>query len=293
MTIQKLVDSFRIFDGVYKRDEIEEALTKKEEIIPCLIEVLEDVCSAPEEYAEREDHFGHIYALMLLGHFKESRAHEVIVKLLSLPGELPFQLFGDTVTEDAPIILLSTCGGDFEEIKKLALNQEANEFCRGAALEAIAYGVVAKALEREDAIRFYEEALENRKSELPSHFHNDLACCILDLYPEELLELVRQAYEDGYIDSGYVGFHSFEETLNKGKEKCLEKLHLEMEGRSLEDLHQRMSWWACFDQENRNEPITVKNVPRKEKSKESKQKKKKQQQAKASKRKNRKKKKKK
>ena len=84
------------------------------------------------------------------------------MKLLSLPGELPFQLFGDTVTEDAPIILLSTCGGDFEEIKKLALNQEANEFCRGAALEAIAYGVVAQALEREDAIRFYEEALENR-----------------------------------------------------------------------------------------------------------------------------------
>ena len=287
MHIKEIIDSLKLFDRTYKDNEIEEALARKDEIIPYLIEILEEVLSYPEKYKEDENCFGHIYSLMLLGHFKENRAHKIIVDLFSLPNDLPSQLFGDTVTEDLHVVLLNTCGGTFQEIKRLALNQEAYEYCRGSALKAIAYGVVSGILAREDAILFYKELLENRKRAPHSHFYDALACCILDLYPEELIELIKQSYEDGYINPGYVGFESFEEALNEGKEKCLERLSDELEERSLENLHQHMSWWACFKHESSGNLICSEKGSKKQGKK---QKKNKTRIIKASKRKNRKKK---
>ena len=117
MHIKEIIDSLKLFDRTYKHEEIEEALARKDEIIPYLIEILEEVLSYPIKYAEDENYFGHIYSLMLLGHFKENRVHKIIVDLFSLPNDLPSQLFGDTVTEDLPVILLNTCGGMFQEIK--------------------------------------------------------------------------------------------------------------------------------------------------------------------------------
>ncbi|RLB78142.1 MAG: hypothetical protein DRH24_14955 [Deltaproteobacteria bacterium] len=41
---------------------------------------------------------------MLLGHFREHRAHKVIVDLFSLPNNIPHELFGDITTGDLPVI---------------------------------------------------------------------------------------------------------------------------------------------------------------------------------------------
>ncbi|RJP85577.1 MAG: DUF1186 domain-containing protein [Desulfobacteraceae bacterium] len=66
---------------------------------PRLIEILENVLADPEKYAEDEILYDHIYAVMLLGHFKEPNAHKVIIGLFSLPGNMPSKLFGDITTQ--------------------------------------------------------------------------------------------------------------------------------------------------------------------------------------------------
>ena len=48
--------------------------------------VLEKVLSDPIRYVQEPNHFGHIYAIELLGHFREPRAHHVIVDLFSWPA---------------------------------------------------------------------------------------------------------------------------------------------------------------------------------------------------------------
>ena len=94
---------------------------------PFLIEILENVLTDPGQYIENDGRYDHIYALMLLGHFKESKAHNVIVDLFSLPDKIPDELFGDLTTTDLPTLLLRTCGGSIERIKSLATNK--NEYC--------------------------------------------------------------------------------------------------------------------------------------------------------------------
>lgn len=78
------------------------------------------------------------YAMYLLVKWREPRAYTLIVRWLSLPGEAAFAIGGDTVTDEGGRFLASTCGGDLEPIKALIVNREANEYCRGQAIEALA-----------------------------------------------------------------------------------------------------------------------------------------------------------
>lgn len=249
MEIKTIIENLEsTSDMKYKRAEIDEALNRREEIIPFLIDILEKALENPDDIIEKHNYIGHYYALLLLGHFKEKSAHELILRLFSLPDEKSSDLFGDIVTEVLPCILLNTCGGCFDGIKRLALNTNAYEYCRGSALKAMNFGVAEGSISREEVLSFYKTILENRKSEPSSFFFDELASCVCDLYPEELMDIITECYEDDYINPGYIGIDSFEEALAAGKEKCLENIIKDMKLSSLDDIHAVMSWWACFEE---------------------------------------------
>lgn len=289
MEITELLKSFETYDDTYKRDEIDAALIQREEITPHLISALEKVLQDPEKYADpNSDYWGHIYAFMLLGHFGETQAHDVIVDLFSLPNDLPSDLFGDSVTGDLPIVLLRTCGGNMERIKSLILNKSAYDYCRGSALQALSYALLEGYITREEIVSFYRELFSEEEAP-ESAFHDMLATCIYDIYPEELMDTIEKAYDEGLINPGYIGYEDFTEILKGSKEKCLDSLRAEMQERQIDNIHDRMSWWACFKQPQRSlsrdsSSKLLNNKPKQDK----KNKKSKKKQTKASKKENRK-----
>ena len=70
----------------------------REAMIPPLIRALDN---ATERIAAGADVDGqaHFFALFLLTEFRATEALPAVVRALSLPGEGPFDLFGDTITE--------------------------------------------------------------------------------------------------------------------------------------------------------------------------------------------------
>lgn len=291
--IREVLKGFREFDGVYKQELVDEAIELKGEIIPYLIEVLENVRAEPNRYIEDPDRWDHIYAVMLLGHFREPRAHNVMVDIFSLPDRLANDVFGDIVTEDLPAILMRTCGGSLDQIKSLALNRKADDFCRASALHAMAYSVIEGITTREVILSFYETLFTGHEAEKHSDFWGLLACIVYELYPEEVMETINRAYEDGLIHPEMIGHNDFKKALARGKEECLADLKRNYERSSLDDVHKSMSWWACFDGNDTDplppyipppEPIYIieEDTKKKEKAK-----KKKRKMEKASKRKNR------
>lgn len=246
--IAEILKSFEIFDGIYKREQIDAAIQLKEEITPYLIEILEDVLAKPAEYTDNQDYYAHIYALYLLGNFREHRAHKVIIDLFSLPGDIPSDLFGDTVTEDLSVILYRTCGGSIELIKSLILNNEAYEYCRASSLEALEFAVAECIIQRDEIITFLGSIVDN-KAEYDYDFLSHTARSICHLYPEELMDKVKITLEDELIDRWLIGENDFERALDDGKEKCLERIRTELQRRSLDNLHKSMSSWACFKSE--------------------------------------------
>lgn len=296
-TIPEILAALKIFDHTYKREEIDAAIGLKDRITPHLIAILENLLADPQPYIEDESLYDHIYAVMLLGHFKEPKAHQVIIDIFSLADDVPDQLFGDICTADLPVILLNTCNGAIENIKSMILNRKADNYCRLSACQALAYAVVEGHILRENALGFFNSLFTGAEADEISDFWSLLAMIILDLYPEESMEVIKQAYDDELIFSGMVQFSDFEKTLLLGRDKCLEKLKTDLEKDSLDDIHARMSWWHCFAQESKAFPSAgfddgmfsgySKQVSDKVQKDKKKNKKKKRKQAKASKKKNR------
>ncbi|WP_028581530.1 DUF1186 domain-containing protein [Desulfogranum japonicum] len=293
MEIHELIQSLEIFDKKYKREEIDEALRKRDEITPHLIHLLENVLQNSEKYAARDSkYWGHIYAFMLLGYFGETKAHDVIVNLFSLPNEQPEYLFGDSVTEGLPIVLLRTCGGNVEKIKELILNKEAYDYCRGSALRALSYALIEGYITREEILTFYRELFSVEPTSPDSAFHDLLASCIHDIFPEELMDVIENAYNEELIDPFFISYKDFTDVLMVGKEKCLDNLRRKIERSQIYNIHDSMSTWACFDQpEKKMSKNTPTGLLQNKKKPNPKIKKSKRKQSKASKKANRKKKK--
>ena len=297
-TIPEILESFNTYDGIYKREQIDAAINMKDEITPHLIKILEDAYTDYEKYISDENLYNHIYALMLLGHFKEPKSHKVIIDLFSLPGDIPNKLFGDLTTSNLPVILLNTCGGSVKLIKSLILNKDAYDYCKVSACQALSYSVIKGYVSRESVLKLFGTLFTGEEADEISDFWGLMADFACDLYPEEIIDVIQQAYEDGLIMPGMTAYSDFEDALELGKDECLEKLKVDLERNRFEDIHDSMSWWACFNEksdvlspssgmENGLLPDDSGHPSSKSQKKKTKAKKKKQKQAKASKKKNR------
>ena len=284
-SLHETIRDLELYDGAYKREAVDAAIRLKDEITPALIDVLEEIIISPDEYSGMENYFGHIYAVMLLGHFRAVKAHTTIIDLSKLPDNILEDLFGALVFEDLPAILFRTCGGSFDEIKSLISNNIASDRSRYAALNSMVLGVLDGALDRDETLAFFSSLFTGEEADYPSEFWYFLGRCVYDLYPEELMDTIKKAYAEGLIDSGMIGIKDFESALEKGKEEFLEERRLDEKKRSMDDIHGRMSWWACFDRKIDVPRISISPKPkRKTKSNKKKNRKK---MKKASKKKNR------
>ncbi len=285
--VSEILASFKYYDGVYKREEINAAIELKEEITPALIKVLEDLLSNPQVYIEDGELYDHIYSVMLLGHFKEHRVHKLLIDIFCLPDDLPDKLFGDICTSDLPALLFNTCNGSIDSMKSMVRNTAVNEYIRISGCQAIAYSTVSGYVSREDTIEFFNSLFTGNEADKTSDFWGLLACIVCDLYPEEIMDTIEASYENGLISPGIIGYESFKKTLDMGKEKSLQVLKEDMERHSLDDFHAAMSWWACF-QDNTKHSGSLKLKAQKASSrKQSSAKKKKRKQSKKSRKKNR------
>lgn len=297
LSIDEIVAAFEFNDGVYQREMVDAAIERMDEIRPRLIEILQQVLADPEPYIENEDRMDHIYALMLLGHFRAEAAHGVIADLFSLSDEILDDIYGDIVTGDLSAILANTCGGSLERMKTMALDLRVGEYARLSALEGMAYCVADDFTLREEVVALFGTLFTGKEAQEGSDFWGLLANTICDIYPEENMPVIEQAYEDGLISPDMIGFDSFEQVLKEGPEVTFDKLRARREAYSLEDLHASMAWWACFEGgDDLFSPAgptdlffsdTYAPAMAKSKKKEKAKKKKKRKQAKTSKRKNR------
>jgi len=283
--ISAILQALERFRGRYEREAVDSAIAHREEITPYLIESLEKLAANPA-VLEDEEYYLYIYAVFLLGHFQEIRAHGAIVEVFGLSDGAAYELFGDIITENLPIILFNTCGGNFDLIKSLILNRQADEYARGSAARALVFAVAAGLLPREEAMTFFSTVFTGEEAEPDSAFWGLITDCVLDLQPQELMPLIEEADARGLLDGSFLVDEDFSRALNQSIDQCLEDVRREMQRDSLDDLHRQMSWWASFKNEEEFPFVPFTDSTTKKSKKEKKQKKKKKM-AKASRRKNR------
>jgi hypothetical protein len=110
-------------------EAIREARGHRDLMVPRLIKVLKDAISAARAGDVPEGN-AHFFAIFLLTEFQAEEALPVILEAFSLPGELPFDLFGDAVTSTLPRILARFAGDRPEVMDALIGDPALNKYVR-------------------------------------------------------------------------------------------------------------------------------------------------------------------
>ncbi len=246
--IDEIITALETYDGEYKREYIDAALARRDEIIPELIAILEKVNADPEHYLyEVEDYFGPFSAIFLLGHFKAVEGHRAIIEFVSLPEEIPDYFLGDLITEDLGAILFETCGGSLDEIKGLVLNREADAYCRSAAMRALGYAVAERTVSRDEVLAFLGPLFTGKEANRYSSFWDLLASTIYEIHPKGMMDVINHAFERHLISPRMTSPKNFEQQMAKPVEEVLDDLRANLKRYTPDDFHKRMAWWACFN----------------------------------------------
>jgi Protein of unknown function (DUF1186) len=95
----------------------------------------------------------------------------------------------------------------------------------------------------------YFHALFQKLERTPSQVWDALACRCADLWPGELMDDLRSAWEEELISRGMINWEDIEAWHARGKEGCLQ--YMKERYTLITDVVEEMAWWACFDKDRK------------------------------------------
>jgi hypothetical protein len=250
MDVEEILAELSKYRGYFPRKAVEEAIRQQTAITPRLLRALEDAATYAQLPGEPEPPFLPLYAIHLLAQFRERRAYPLIAKLCRVPGMVVEDLLGETIAEGLPRILATVFDGDMAPIRSIIENEAGNEWVRGAAVHAL--GILGRRgiVERADVIAYFGELFHGRLERKSTHVWNDLAVESADLHATILADDLREAFDEGLIDPGFIRLADIEDALERGEGANEMRLGPRDEG-PIDDAIAEMEWWACFHPEPR------------------------------------------
>jgi hypothetical protein len=252
METAEILHQFERATGKFAHEAVEAAVARQEEITPELLRILEETVDRAVQLDAEGNYMAHLYAMFLLAQFRETRAYPLVVRLASLPGDLPDSLCGEFITEDLGQVLASVCGGELAGIQSLIENEATDQWVRSAALGSLVTLVAAGQKSRDEIVNYFAGLFRGKLVRQWSHVWDTLISCSSDLHAEELLDDIKQAYEEGLVDPGFIGFDDVKSVMAMGKDRTLARLADDPHRRLVDDTVAEMGWWACFRQDSRN-----------------------------------------
>ena len=256
MDVQEILPQLATNTGTFPREAVAQAVAQRETITPELLRVLVEAQHNIEHLRESE-YMMHIYAMYLLAQFRDPRAYPLIVEFFSIPGDIALDTTGDVATEDLGRILASVSCGDIRLMTALVENEHANEYVRVAALRGLLTLVACGEQSREDIVAYYQQLFQGKIARDISFVWNGLVSASNALYPEELYDDIKHAYDDDLIETFFIRLDDVDETLQRGKERVLDELHHNQRYSLITDTITEMEGWACFHPEGREVPNVV------------------------------------
>jgi hypothetical protein len=243
MEVQEILAQLERNEGEFPHLAIQEAMARPQEIIPHLLAVLEEVERDPQPFLSDQNRLIHIIAMYLLAYFQEPRAYPLLLRIFAAPGETPFDLVGDVITEDLGRILASVSGGDLAGLVSLVENEDANEYVRSAAIDGLLRLVSCGWRTRAEVMACLAGFFRSLQR-TPSAVWDGLAHASVVLCPAEVIEDLRQADSEGLIDHRAVLREEIEEAFDMGVEEAWKELRQRYT--LITDVEEELKWWDWF-----------------------------------------------
>ena len=129
------------FTGSVPLAALAEADSHRDELAPQLVAELQRIAADPAA-AQADGYVLHLYAMLLLARWRDSRAYAPLAELGHLDEAAIDAVFGQLGHASYGRALASTCDGDIAPLTTLADDADASAWARSAALEALTLAAV-------------------------------------------------------------------------------------------------------------------------------------------------------
>lgn len=170
---------------------------------PRLIEVLQEAARLGREGIAREGN-AHFYALFLLTEFQATESLQALLEVISLPGEMPEQLFEDAITEVLPRALAVLAADRLDLLESLFADRSLNEYVRSGAVRVLGFWVRDGRLSRSAAIEFLRNHLRTAMSGKDVWLTTAIVSTLTDLNPLETMPEIEEAFARNLVDESMI-----------------------------------------------------------------------------------------
>lgn len=251
----RLREAFEFFRRPFPSQAVALAERHREVVAPWLVQVLEDVVRDPSS-ALQDAYVLHDFAMVLLGHWRDTRAYLPLLALARLPYETVDQLFGDVLFETYDRALASVCDGDLAPLIAIVEDDTTNVWVRMTLIESWVLRVIEGdapvapleecllAIAERDAARLRESA--RRYNDPPIIEAVAHAAC--DIGSERLRAPVLGWFDEKLIDPRSISRADFEAEMAIPVDQRRDSLRARCRS-YLRDPETEIGWWAGYHDE--------------------------------------------
>jgi len=219
------------FSGQRPLAALELADRHRDEIAPHLIAELQRVAADPS-VARGDGYVLHLFAMLLLARWRDSRAYRPLAQLGQLDQATLDQVFGQLVHDRYGRALASCCDGDIAPLTGLADDTEASTWARAAALEALTVAALEGRAPRTTVIDFLADFGARQADMLRDKPNLGADLEILDILVAHLADLgaaeqmpaIREWFAAGLVDESYAEPADIEADIRRPVADCLATL---------------------------------------------------------------------
>jgi hypothetical protein len=241
-------------------EAIHEARRYRSAIVPKLIEVLQKA-SAEARSGEKPEGQAPFFALFLLTEFQAKEALPAILEAVSLPGELPFDIFGDAITSVLARVLAAFVGNQHEVLDQLIRDQGLNQYVRWEAAQAYLLLVRDGLLTRLEAVQHLQQHLREAIQHDDYAIAGPLVSQLTRLAPKEAYDDIVEAYQRDLVETILVGLNDVEKNIAEG-EAGFRRWQARCEPTGIADTIAELETWAAFRKEPPPRPSAQPPLPR-------------------------------
>jgi hypothetical protein len=247
MIIPEIIDAFKDTDGIFPLEAVEEAIAQQKAITPVLLRILEEDAENLELIAPQENYMAHAFAMYLLSQFREPRAFPLLINFFSKDKDLVNFTTGDIIADDLGRMLACTCNSDTTIIKQVIEDDNRDEYVRSAALSALVVLVKEGVILRDEAMGYIKELFNGKIKREYNFLWTFMVAVCCDMYPEDLLPEIEQAFDDDLIDVSFIGdIDDVNDIIDEGRDVVLTEFMDNNQYRFINDTIEEMDFWGCF-----------------------------------------------
>lgn len=189
------------------------ASERRAELIPLFLKEIEDYRNATDRGAKATPLF---FVFHLLGDWREKSAYRALAQFLRNPPDDLDDVLGDAITVTSHRVMAAVFDGDLDPLFEVILDAEADDYIRSRMCETLAMVVLHGTADRNAAARFLRDGFETLLPQAENFVWHGWQSAIALLGLHELRDIVKQAFDRGYIAPEWLGFEDFEEDLQQG-----------------------------------------------------------------------------